>query len=1225
MARGRASASRGAFLTKKYLFITEMPKPRGVPSDAASAGWGPTQEAFEMTSATKWLMQVILLTCALWLVAGSGAAQTVTGQVSGTVVDSSGAVVPGAPVTLTNQGTTVARSTESNDTGGFLFDAVPPGTYTVKVSKQGFRTLERKDVSLSATQRVSLGSIELSVGQVTETISVTASGETISLETAEKTGLLSATQLDLLISRGRDPVNLVKLLPGVSQVTMLPWGEGNPGDIQSGDQSLGGQFGTFTPNMQGLRTYTNNFTLDGQPGGDTDIEGAFNEIIAMDALAEVKAVLTNYPAEYGRNGGPVVAMVSKSGAKDFHGNAYWYKRNENLNANDFFFNRGGIAKPNYRYDQFGFTVGGPIFIPNKFNTGKDKLFFFYSQEHWRINQPGGLNRVNVATAAERAGDFSQSPVKPFDPLTGQPFPGDMIPSNRFNQHGPAILNLQPLPNRDSAQTGGAYNYEWADQREVPKLSQSLRLDFRPSDNDTIYIRGRRWWTNTRAFTQIVGIGGGLPLLRSHYLFTDDSVQVGWTRTFGGTMVNELNAGFRGVKEIGAPERDGEFDSILRSTTGLSGLGQFFPQANSYGIIPQVTWGGGVVINNPNIGFDTRLPIWAGDQRFTILDNFSIVRGSHNPKFGFYFEHTDTSEGFRSFASNTGSFDFSRNPSNPLDSGHPYSNTLLGNFASYVEASSLLPDKGRHNMFEWFAQDTWKLTRRLTLNYGIRFSSTMPWSVRKRSQGAAFVRERYDSNQIPPLYTPAIVNNTRVGVNPQNANDVQPEVFIGAFVPNVGDPFSGMVTHLDTTYPDGWINRFPLQYGPRFGFSYDLFGNGNTALRAGIGITKQTVPSSQNFLWQTTENPPLQVSPQVFYGNIDTLFNSQGVLFPGGVSAYELDMKVPTIYSWSVGIQHNLGSATIMEVSYVGNATRHLFQSTDINTLPYGTRFLPSSQDPTTGGPLPDSFLRPFLGYGGIGFNMANGISNYNSLQVSVNRRFSRGPQFGLSYTYSKALDLTSGDNGGLPYYLPTHSRMYGRSNYDQTHIFSLNYIYNLPKASTHWNNLFSKAVLDGWQLAGVTTFSSGLPYGIGFGTNPGVDFNGGGDGERVNVLSNPQLPSGERTFDRWFDTAAFEPPSWDTTPCATMCIGNASKSPIRGPGINNWDLSVIKMIPVKGESTYFQFRWDLYNAFNHTQFSAVDTFAFFDLNTRQQTNGRFGEVTGTRPPRIIQFALSFYF
>lgn len=1173
-----------------------------------------------------WLVLSFLLTVVLCCSTGRVSAQTVTGQVSGTVVDSSGAVVPGAAVTLTNQDTSAARNTESNETGAFLFNAVPPGTYSVRVSKQGFSTFARKDISLSATQRVTIGSIELAVGQLTETVSVIAEGETVSLESAERTGLLTANQLDLLISRGRDPVNLVKLLPGVSQVTMVPWGESNPGDIQSGDQSLGGQFGTFTPNMQGLRTYLNNFSLDGQPGGDTDIEGAFNEVVAMDALSEVKAVLTNYPAEYGRNGGPVVAMVSKSGTQDFHGNVYWYKRNENLNANDFFFNRAGLDKRNYRYDQFGFTLGGPIYIPDKFNAGKDKVFFFYSQEHWRVFQPGGLTQRNVATAAERDGDFSQSPVKPFDPATGLPFPNDQIPQGMINQYGQAILNIQPLPNRDSALTGGAYNYEWADQREVPKLSQSLRLDLRPSDKDSIYIRARRWWTNTRAFTQIVGISGGLPLLRSHYLFTDDSAQVGWTRSLGAAMVNEFNVGFRGLKEIGTKEREDEFDSILRSTTGLSGLGQFFPAANPLGIIPQVSWGGGAVINNPNIGFDTRLPIWAGDQRFNISNNFSVVKGSHNPKFGVYFELTDTSEGARSFFSNTGSFDFSRDPSNPFDSGHPYANTLLGNFSSYIEASNQLEDKGRHWMIEWFAQDTWKATRRLTFNYGVRFSATKPWSVRGRSQGAAWVESRYDPSQLPPFFQPALdANNVRVAVNPLDPNDVRPAVFIGAFVPGVGDPFTGMVTHTDTSYPDGWIDRPPIQVGPRFGFAYDVFGNGKTAIRGGFGVTKQTVPSSQNFLWQTTENPPLQVSPQIFYGNIDTLFSGQGVLFPSGVNGMQLDMEVPTIYSYSLGIQHSLGQATLLEVSYVGNQTRHLFQSTDLNTLPFGTRFLPGSIDPTTGGSLPTNFLRPYPGFGGIGYFQTNGISNYNSLQLSLNRRFRSGPQFGLSYTYSKALDLTSGDNGGLPRYLSARTRMYGRSIYDQTHIFSLNYIWELPRVSRRWDNLFAKAVLDRWQVAGVTTFASGLPQGIGFGTTPGVDFNGGGDGVRVNVLQNPQLPHGERTFDRWFDTSAFEPPSWDTTPCTSICIGNASKDPFRGPGLNNWDLALIKNIPVKGESTYFQFRWDLYNAFNHTQFQFVDTFAFFDLNTREQLNGRFGQVTAARPPRIMQFALSLYF
>jgi Carboxypeptidase regulatory-like domain len=1148
-------------------------------------------------------------------------AQTITGTISGTVVDKSGAVVPAVAVTLVNEGTGAVRTTESNDTGAFVFNSVPVGTYTVKLEKTGFKRFERTKLELTSTQRLALGELELALGEVSDTVTVAAQGEAVSTESSERYGLLNEQQLDLLIARGRDPISLIKVMPGVSQVTFVPWGEADEKSLQTGNQSLGGQFGTFTPNIQGVRSYFNNFSLDGQPGGDTDIEGLFNEVSSIDSVGEMKAVLTNYAAEYGRNPGPVVNMVTKSGTKDFHGSVGWFKRHEKLNANEFFNNRDGIPKPIYRHGIFGFNVGGPVFIPGKFNQNKDKVFFFFSDENWRITQPTGLRRFTVPTELERRGDFSQSldqdgkliPV--IDPLTKQPFPGNIIPSDRINQNGQALLNLQPLPTQlNRSQTFGAYNYEWQDSLEVPKNFQILRLDFHPSGKDSFYVRARRWNTNTRAFEAGACFGGGLPLARCHYLFTDDSAQVGYTRVISPTVVNEFNIGMRGLKEIGAPESANEYDAVTRSKQGVT-LGQLYPEANPLGLIPQMTFGG--VPSAAAFTFDTRTPIDAGDQRVNISNNFSLIRGSHNPKFGIYFEHTDTSEGHRTNVSYSGAFDFGRDPNNPLDTGYAYSNALLGNFRLYNEATNVSVDKGRNNIFEWFAQDTWKATRRLTLNYGVRFSRISPFLLRGRSTGAAFVPGRYDPSKAPALFRPALdATGKRQAQNPITGQFL-PEVFIGAFVPGSGDPVNGMVLSTDSSYPDGFRDRPPIQVGPRFGFAYDLFGNGKTAVRGGFASTKQTVTSSQQYLWGVTTAPPVQFSPQIFYGNMDTLLGSSGVLFPSPVTAIQKDSKAATVYSYSLGVQHQIGANTVVDISYVGNTGRHYIQTRNLNTIAPGARFDPANIDPTTGGALPPDFFRPYPGYGDINYVETPGISNYNSLQFSANRRFTNGPQFGVSYTWSKSMDLTDGDGDPLPLYLSARSRLYGRAGYDQTHMLSINYIWDLPKASKVWPNPFVRTVLDNWQLSGITTFASGLPRGIDFSTTDNADITGGGDPLRVDLVGSPQLSHGERTFTRWFNTAAFARPAQGT-------FGNAAKDLFRGPGLNNWDMTVYRKFPIGSEQRYIQFRTELYNAFNHTQFQFVDNSARFDP-AGNQVNGRFGQVVAARQPRVIQFAISFYF
>jgi Carboxypeptidase regulatory-like domain/TonB-dependent Receptor Plug Domain/TonB dependent receptor len=1152
------------------------------------------------------IRRLATIAAVMWVAAsvatGTARAQGLTGQLSGTVMDAGGGVMPGVTVVVRNEGTNQARETTTGADGSFVFPDLLAGTYRVTVKMQGFKTFEQS-VSLTAQERVALRPIHLEVGGVSESVSVQAEAPKVQTTTGERSAVITQQQIEDTGLKGRDFMGVLKVLPGVV-------------DTSSRDAPGWGSVGGLSVN--GRTSF--NFSYDGVTNKDTGSNSGNWSAPGLDSIGEIRVQSSNFQAEYGRSSGATITVVTKSGTHDFHGSGAFYKRDEALNANEWARNRQNLPKPIYRYDNTAYTVGGPVVLPKtNFNKGRDRLFFFWSQDLLPRTDPGALNTRTMPTALERKGDFSQTfdsqgrLVFIRDPLasgtcnvlTGGPacFPGNVIPANRIDPTGQAILNLMPLPNAVDPSGTRQYNYTYQTAIDHPRSDQVLRVDLNISPASTFYSRVQFGYEAFKGGVyQLLGSTGGWPQFPVKYEIPTFGIVNTLLHTWNPTTFSEFTFGVNHSTQNVDALTAQDLTNNQRAQV-LNNLPQFFPSANPLNIVPNASFAGtNAPPNVASIGVQNRFYFKAHENIYNVSSNLTKVLGKHNLKAGIFVEHTLRPATRASSFNRT--FSFNGDNQNPFNTNYGFANALTGAVSQYTESTASPYAHGEFDDVEFFAQDNWRLKPRFTIDGGVRFYYVGP-TVSKGQQVANFDPAQWSASKAPQLYQPAIANGVRVARNPLTG-DTLPAVFIGRIVPGSGDVSNGMVVTNEKIWPSSGV--LPA---PRIGFAWDMFGDGSTAVRGGFGVFYDRYQDDE--ILQGIEQPPLLDTRTTNYTTIAALFSSPLTQTPQSVRSLA-KFKTPTVDNWSIGVQRTLPWKFVADVAYVGNHAFNQLVSRELNGLPYGSTFQAQYLDPTNNNqPLPNDLIRPYRGYAGITQREFSGYGDYHSIQVSANRRTGGRLSFGVAYTGSISRSLSTID----PFIADNVLRNY-TLNGSRPHIVAINYSYLIPALPL--NNGISKAVTDGWQVTGITSILSGSHQGFTLQLTGVSNINGavGAPGSRVDVVCNPNLPRGQRTLLRQFKTECIQAPSDPNR------LGNSTSDEYINPGYINHDISIFKNIALPWPHKTLQFRCELYNALNAMEVSSVNTTAVFDT-TGKQTNTAFGQVTAARDSRRIQLALRFTF
>jgi hypothetical protein len=1052
-----------------------------------------------------------------------------TAQVTGRISDASGAVVPGAQISLTNQANGFKRDTVTNDEGYYTVPLLQPGNYEISVRKDGFKPIIQSGITLQVEQVARLD-FKLETGAVTETVNITDAAPILERETSSVGQVIENKTIVTLPLNGRNYSQLVALMPGSTP---------NQGSRASDGISLNGN-----------RTFQNTYLIDGVDnnnyilGVDTNSTQALRP--SVDAIQEFKVESANYSAEYGRSAGGIISLAIKSGTNEFHGSAFEFLRNDKLDANNWFANRAHLTRPPLRYNQFGGTLGGPVF--------KNRTFFFASYQGTR-DKRARTGTTTVPTAEMIRGNFGS--INIYDPanvVSGArvQFANNIIPDARIDPVGRKLAALYPAPN----QAGSVNNYV----ANVPTSDNADQLDLRGDhsfgSSDTLFVRYS--WSDREitqgSFFAPPGNGGNgfgdYPLIQLPKAW---SIAGGETHIFSTSVVNELRIGFtRNKSDQISPASQSLYDQF-----GVKGV----PQFEGLTGLPTFT-----ITNFAALGDRTFAPNPKRVGVFQLTDNLSWTRGNHGFKFGGDLRLRQNFAGTSNIA--RGSFTFngqftSRTPG--AGAGSALADLLLG-LTSAAQLSTLLTGDFRDHYYGFYANDTWRVTPKLTLNLGLRYELQTPmWEADNRIAN-------FDLNPGSPTYG-TLVNAKDGGIRERSFSNLDKN----NFAPRIGFAYELS----PTTVMRG---SFGLFYG---GLGYQAIANlGAANLPYSVNINNVSATTAATSRIILSDGFPAN------YLDPKNAVNPVAIAFPE-------NFPISEIYQWNLNIQRELWGQTVFSAAYVGSGSTYLRGYNDLNAPPPG----PGAINPR----------RPFPTFGGITYVSPFAHASYHSLQLKAERRFSNGFSLLSSYTWSHAIDNSvDGEdtgNGAVTPQDPRNTRAEkASSSIDLRHRWVTSVIYDLPfgrKDGWLSQNAATRAIFGGWQLGGIFNAQTGFPLTPVVTPNPANTTTTA----RPNQLRDGNLARGERTVDRWYDPTAF-------APAAQFTFGNSARNVLRAPGLVNLDLLIARNFQIT-ERFRLEFRSEMYNFTNSVHFGRPNV----TVNAAQA-----GRITTTQVPnRQVQFGLRLVF
>jgi hypothetical protein len=1153
---------------------------------------------------------------AVMLLGFSSLAFAQNATVVGTVTDPSGSAIPNAKVTVTSVETAATRTITTNESGSYVLPDLQIGHYDIKVEAAGFKIAEQRGVVLQVGDR-SRFDFQMQVGGAAETVTVEANAVRVQTDSGEVSNVITSEQVSQIAINGRSIYQLAALTPGASS------------QINSYVNTPVG--GDANVQFNGLRQNHNIYLLDGGENDDRGGAGGMSIAPSSDAIAEFRALTSNYSADYGLSSAATMTMVLKSGSSTLHASAWEFNRNDAFDARNFF-TPAPATVPKLRLNVFGFNVGGPVTFGHLYNPEKKRTFFFYNMEWRRLIQGSVNNGQVVPDPATYGGNFGATTINvpaasqvaasvlakncpggvlPAGIVQGSPFPGNTIPSCMIDPNAASLLSagIFPAPTNGNRFFGSA-NAPTNLKEEVVRIDHNFTSKFSVFGH---FIAEQV----SQGFAISQWSGANVPTVGDTFGNPSYSAVVHTTYAISPNLLNEASFNYNGNRINIIPFAGAGLASLSLPAGYDSTNTRLFSGPNNMDRIPNVDLNG-------STGTHFEIASWPWVNKaddYQLRDDVSITKGNHQIKFGaswaIYKKVQDL------FGTTQGSLNF-----DGTFTGNDFGDYLLGTAKNYTELA--VQDSGKWNNVSWaaYVQDNWRVNRKLTLNLGLRWDG-VPHTYEANNRMGNFYPNLYNSanaatfnnfgsicGSANPVTDPGCsAASAGLGTSPNKILTGVPLYLNGIGIPGQGG------------IPKGLVDNHWAAFGPRLGFAYDVSGAGKTVVRGGFGMMYERIQG--NDMYDAGPNIPFSLNvttpgPVPMDNPTLSLATGTAASFPiNPASLTGLDKsnyRLPLSYQWSFGIQHSLSTKTVLSVAYVGNTNR--FQSYRTETNLPDPSALPCIIKPGVVAGCNSSYNTAagllYPGFHSINMSTDQANSHYNGLQVDLNSQVGRDLFLRAFYTYSRSIDSAADSRGPGGADLSQTSNPYlgwrydiGPSGFDRTHNAAVNFIYDIPVFRNN-SNRFVKTVAGGWSVSGIVTIESGVPIDIGTGGPQGSNGlpNAKNRPDLVGKISYPNTVLAGDHHIQYLDPSAFALP-------ALGSFGDLGHYAVRGPGRDNWNLSLFKsFVFSESRGSRLEFRVETFNTWNHTQFNGV---------SNNVANGDFGQFTSAFDPRIMQFGLKLYF